>query len=341
MSQIFFSIAGILVGLSCLQAETAPPLGSTLVPFPESEVFKKPNLPADNVLTAERIALGERLFHDTILSTDGTVSCAACHVIEFAFSDDVDLSRGFEGRLGKRNSMPLFNLAWKNHFFWDGRSKTIRDQVLQPIQDRLEMAARLDHVIRRLNRRKSYRADFQKAYGPGPITKKELGLALENFLLTITSDDSKYDRVIAKKETFTKAEERGRTLFFTRHQEGGAGCFECHSGPHFSDAQFRNNGLTLDAERNDLGVYQTTKKESDKLRFLTPSLRNIGITSPYMHDGRHAKLKDVVTHYNQPLSQSPTLDPKLKAEGLALSEEEQNALVAFLKTLTDPKFKLE
>ena len=339
--KFFFIVAGALASLAPLHGENTLPAGSTVLPFPQPSLFTKPDLPADNLLTKERIALGERLFHDTILSIDGTISCAACHVIEFAFSDDVDLSRGFEGRLGKRNSIPLFNLAWKDHFFWDGRSPTLRDQVLQPIQDHLEMAANLDRVIYRLNRRKNYRTEFEQAYGPGPITKKTLALALENFLLTITSDDSKYDRVLAKKENFTPEEKKGQKLFFTRHQIGGAGCFECHSGAHFSDFEFRNNGLPLIEDLNDLGVFQVTKKKKDKLRFVTPSLRNIGITSPYMHDGRFEKLEDVVAHYNGPLSKSATLDSKLKSKGLGLSEKDQKSLVSFLKTLTDPKFKLE
>ena len=339
--KFLFSMSTAIAGMAWLSAEETPPAGSTPVPFHESAIFKKPKLPADNPLTKERIALGDKLFHDTILSIDGTVSCAACHVVELAFSDDVDLSRGFEGRLGKRNSMPLFNLAWKDHFFWDGRTKTLREQVLEPIQDHLEMAANLDRVLYRLNRSKIYREDFQKAYGPGPVTKEKLGLALENFLLTITSDDSKYDRVIAKKETFTKQEERGRVLFSAPRMKGGAGCFECHSGPHFSDFEFRNNGLPLLEDLNDFGLFKVTRKKEDKLRFVTPSLRNIEITEPYMHDGRFAKLEDVVAHYNQPLHQSPTLDPKLNPAGLGLNKDDQAALVAFLKTLTDPKFKLE
>lgn len=334
-------IAGVITGLTILHGQNKPPAGSTPVAFKTPKGFPKPKLPADNQLTQERIELGEKLFHDTILSIDGTVSCAACHVVEFAFSDDVDLSRGFEGRLGKRNSMPLFNLAWKDEFFWDGRAKSLRAQVLEPIQDHLEMAANLNSVIYRLNRRKVYRDAFEKAYGPGKITKEMLGLALENFLFTITSHDSKYDQVVAKKEKFSNLEERGRTLFFKPHQRGGAGCFECHSGPHFTDFEYRNNGLSLVDDLRDLGVFKVTGKEEDKLKFVTPSLRNIAITEPYMHDGRFPKLEDVVKHYNSPLHKSKTLDPKLKPKGLGLSKEDQAALVAFLKTLTDPKFKLE
>ncbi len=331
----------LVAGLAFLWADHQPPAGSTPVTLKYPASFQKPKLPADNALTKERVALGERLFHDTILSIDGTVSCAACHVVEFAFSDDVDLSRGFEGRLGKRNSPPLFNLAWKEHFFWDGRARTVREQVLQPIQDHLEMAANLKSVIYRLNRRKSYREDFEKAYGPGPISSETLALALENYLLTLISGDSKYDRFMAGKAKLTPQEEAGRKLFFTPLQKGGAGCFECHSGPHFSDFDYRNNGLPIIEDLKDFGRFQVTGKKEDRLLFSTPSLRNIAITSPYMHDGRFAKLEEAVAHYNSPLHRSPTLDSKLKPNGLKFDDQKTAALVAFLRTLTDPQYSEE
>ena len=328
----------LLLGLTFLQADQKVPSGAKIVELSYPKSFGPPTLPADNVLTRERSALGERLFHDTILSIDGTVSCAACHVVEFAFSDDVDLSRGFEGRLGKRNSPPIFNLAWKDHFFWDGRAKTVREQVLEPIQDHLEMAANLNRVIDRLNRRKTYREDFEKAYGPGRITSKTLSLALENYLLTIVSKDSKFDRSLEGKAQLSPLEDKGRKLFFTSHQNDGAGCSECHSGPHFRDFSYRNNGLKPARDLNDLGRFKATGKEGDKLLFSTPTLRNIAITSPYMHDGRFEKLADVIDHYNSELHQSPTLDPRLKKRGLGLNEDEKKALIAFLETLTDPQF---
>jgi cytochrome c peroxidase len=330
--------ATLLIGFSVLKADRESPQGSTSIRLAYPRKFGEPSLPKDNALTKERADLGERLFHDTILSIDGTVSCAGCHVAELAFSDDVDLSRGFEGRLGKRNSLPIFNLAWKDNFFWDGRAKTVREQVLQPIQDHLEMAANLDRVIFRLNRQKSYREDFEKAYGSGRITSETLALALENYLLTIVSGDSKFDRVLEGKAQFSPLEDQGRKLFFTRHDKGGAGCFECHSGPHFSDFAYRNNGLKPARDLNDLGRYKITGNEKDKLLFATPSLRNIALTSPYMHDGSLEKLADVIEHYNSPLHQSPTLDPNLKNQGLELDDGEKKALTAFLETLTDPQF---
>jgi len=333
--------AALVAGLAFLWADHQPPAGATPVTLAYPANFQKPKLPADNLLTKERVALGERLFHDTILSIDGTVSCAACHVVEFAFSDDVDLSRGFEGRLGKRNSQPLFNLAWKEHFFWDGRAKSVREQVLEPIQDHLEMAANLDRVVSRLNRKESYREDFQKAYGPGPISSETLALALENYLLTLISGDSKYDQFLAGKAQLTPEEEAGRKLFFAPHQKGGAGCFECHSGPHFSDFEYRNNGLPITEDLQDFGRFQVTGKQEDRLLFSTPSLRNIAITSPYMHDGRFAKLEEAVGHYQKPLHRSATLDARLQPTGLNFGAAETASLVAFLRTLTDPQFAEE
>jgi cytochrome c peroxidase len=334
--KVFVLFFGLATGWLWLEAQSTTSQKTIALNPPKD--FLKPELPADNVLTQERSDLGERLFHDTILSIDGTVSCAACHVPEFAFGDDVDRSRGFEGRLGKRNSPPLFNLAWKPYFFWDGRTPTVREQVLEPIQNHLEMAANLRRVLYSLNRNRSYREDFERAYGPGPITSRTLSLALENYLLTIVSGDSKYDRFKAGKEKLTAIEKRGHDLFFSPHQTGGAGCFQCHSGPNFTDYQFRNNGLPPDEDLMDKGRFKVTGKASDEWRFGTPSLRNIAITSPYMHDGRYRKLRDAVAHYQKPLHQTDTLDGKLKASGLALPEEDLEALVAFLETLTDPQF---
>lgn len=325
----------LLAGLPVLWLAAERESQSTPKPLKFSKHFPEPNLPADNELTEERIALGERLFNDTILSIDGTVSCAACHVSDLAFSDDQRVSRGFEGRTGTRQSMPLFNLAWKTHFFWDGRKDKIRDQVLEPIQDHREMAANLNNVIFRLNRRKAYQDEFANTYGPGPVTVTKLGLALENYLLSLISDQSKYDDVVAGKAKLTPEEERGRKLFFSKSALGGAGCFQCHSGATFTDSEFRNNGLK---HTDDLGRHRVTGKDVDKGLFVTPSLRNVELTAPYMHDGRFETLEEVIKHYNGPVHKSLTVDPTLPSSGLGFTEADQKALIAFLKTLTDPRF---
>ncbi|MFT6179748.1 MAG: cytochrome c peroxidase [Akkermansiaceae bacterium] len=299
------------------------PKKHTPFPFKMSRRFPMPLLPRDNPLLEERVALGEKLFHDKALSKDDTVSCATCHDSTRAFTDGLPLSKGIEGRLGDRNSMPLFNLAWKSSFFWDGRAKSLRDQVLQPIADHREMASNLPTVIAHLE--KNEKAAFKKAFGPGPVTAEKLALALENFLLTLTSYDSKFDRAMSGKGKLSATEQRGFELFFTeyepRSQQYGADCFHCHGGANFSDHQSHNNGLG--------GT------------FSTPSLRNLVLTAPYMHDGRFQTLDQVIDHYSGPIERSKDLDSNLAKHpklGLQLNKVDQAALVAFLKTLTDPKY---
>lgn len=311
-----------------LAAVTPLHLPEKLTPFPfkMSGRFPMPLLPRDNPLLTERVTLGKKLFNDKSLSKDETISCATCHHQDKAFTDGLPLSKGIEGRLGDRNSMPLFNLAWKSSFFWDGRAKSLRDQVLQPIQDHREMNADLPTVIAHLEKNEG--TAFERAFGPGEVTKEKLALALENFLLTLTSYDSKFDRAMSGEAKLTPAEEQGMKLFFTeyepRSQQYGADCFHCHGGANFSDHQLHNNGLGGN--------------------FSTPSLRNLVLTAPYMHDGRFKTLEEVIAHYSGPIARSNSLDPNLAKHpklGLQLKKADQTALVAFLKTLTDPRYQQE
>ncbi len=311
--------------------------------FKMSRRFPQPILPRDNPLLTERVDLGKKLFFDPILSVDRSISCSSCHTPEQAFSDARPLSVGFQGRSTPRHSMPLFNLAWKSSFFWDGRATSLREQVLQPIQDHREMASNLDEVVTRLNTDQDYSTSFEKAFGSGAITSEKLALALENYLLSLTSYESKFDSALSGEAKLTEKEQRGMELFFTeyepRSQQFGADCFHCHGGANFSDHQFHNNGLPLN---EDLGRFTATGQESDKHLFATPSLRNIALTAPYMHDGSLKTLEDVIDHYNGPLNHSSTLSPHLAKhpkQGLQLKDEDKVALVAFLKTLTDPKYK--
>lgn len=233
--------------------------------------------------------------------------------------------------------MPLFNLAWKTSFFWDGRADSIRAQVLEPIQARHEMAAHLPTVLRRLNRSRDYRKRFEQAFGSPTVTAETLGMALEAFLLTLTSADSRYDRALSGRGELTEQEARGQELFFTEAPAGGS-CYQCHNGPTFTDSAFRNNGL---ASPEDAGRERATSDPSDRGKFVTPSVRNVSLTAPYMHDGRFKTLKDVLAHYAAPFSPSATLAPELAAyaeTGLPLTPDDQAALVAFLLTLEDPQF---
>ena len=302
-----------------------------------------PDLPTDFPLTQERVALGRRLFHETRLSQNRTQSCASCHDAAFAFGDRRRFSVGAEGRLGERNSMPLFNLAWKTDFFWDGRSPSLRKQALDPIQNPIEMHARLDDVEARLTSDRSYAADFARAFGTPGVSVERVGIALEAFVMTLTSFDSRFDRASRGEAQLSETEKRGFQLFMTeydpRQNQFGADCFHCHSGALFTDHQFHNNGLRFDPR--DTGRERVTHRDSDEGKFSTPSLRNVALTAPYMHDGRFGTLAEVIAHYDHGVENRGTLDPNLAKHpvaGIRLSAEDQRALVAFLETLTDAQF---
>jgi cytochrome c peroxidase len=321
--------------------ESAPlPPGTRPLTLDITRRFPQVALPKDNPLTHEGVALGETLFHDARLSVNNTQSCASCHDRGTAFSDTRRVSLGAQGQVGKRQSMPLFNLAWSHAFFWDGRASTLRQQVLMPIQDAHEMNETLDRAISKIG---DLKPAFAQAFGSPEITSDRLAKALEQYLLTLISQDSRFDRAARKVGTLTEEEKRGLQLFVTEHDPKrglfGADCFHCHGGTLFTDHSFKNNGLNLKPE--DLGLMAVTGKDSDRGKFKTPSLRNIATTAPYMHDGRFATLEEVVAHYNGPLTRSDTLDANLAKHpesGIQLSAEDQRALVAFLKTLTDETF---
>ena len=317
------------------------PIKHTPYRFTISSYFPIPPLPRDNPLLEERVALGERLFNDIAFSRDGTLSCASCHTRANAFTDARRFSIGVEGRTGTRNGMPLFNLAWKTNFFWDGRAPSLRAQVLMPVQDHLEMDEKLENVVAKL--KKTSKVDFARAFDSDEITPERIGLAIENYLLTLTSFDSKFDRSLQGKEQLTEEEKRGFELFMTEYEprmgQRGADCFHCHGGPLFTDHQFHNNGLS--PVESDTGRHRVTQNERDLYKFSTPSLRNIALTAPYMHDGRFQTLEEVVAHYDHNLRRTDTLDPNLAkhpSTGIRLSAADKAALVAFLKTLTDEKF---
>lgn len=309
--------------------------------FTMSRYFPIPPLPRDNPLLKERVALGERLFNDTALSRDGTLSCASCHTRASAFTDSRRFSTGVEDRIGTRNGMPLFNLAWKTSFFWDGRAPSLRAQSLMPVQDHLEMDENLDNVVTKLE--KTSKEQFARAFDSDVITPERIGLAIENYLLTLTSYDSKFDRSMQGKEQLTAEEQRGFELFMTEYEprmgQRGADCFHCHGGPLFTDHQFHNNGLS--PVESDTGRHRVTQNDRDLYKFSTPSLRNIALTAPYMHDGRFQTLEEVIAHYDHNLRRTDTLDPNLAKHpptGIRLSAADKAALVAFLKTLTDEKY---
>ncbi|MBX7245034.1 MAG: hypothetical protein K1X53_06025 [Candidatus Sumerlaeaceae bacterium] len=309
-----------------------------------SALFPPPSFPQDNPLTEEGVALGKKLFFDKGLSSDGTVSCATCHRGNDAFADSLHaITPGVAGEVGRRNAMPLFNLAWRRGFFWDGRTTVIREQVFHPITDPKEMNQPVDGLMNRIAKDPGYKKAFAAAFGTKPITSATLGLALEQFLLVQISQDSKFDRARRGETTFTQQEERGLELFFTEYDPGrgirGADCFHCHGNTLFTTERFANNGLDA-GDGKDLGRFEVTGREYEKWCFKIPSLRNVELTPPYMHDGRFRTLEEVIEHYDHGVKESRTLDPNLaKHQGaINLSPEDKQALIAFLKTLTDEAF---
>jgi cytochrome c peroxidase len=305
--------------------------------------FPLPELPEDNPLTVEGFALGEALFSDRRLSGNGTQSCADCHSARRAFSDNVARSRGANGRAGVRNAMPLFNLAWSPSFAWDGSKPKIRDQAMAAMTNPIEMAADPDRVVATLRADATVVKKFGAAFGSKEVTTDMIGRALEQYLLANISADSRFDRALRGEVTLTEAEKEGFALFMTEYDpvrgRRGADCFHCHGGPLFTDYAFKNNGL--DRTSADPARQKVTGHLEDAGKFKTPSLRNVAVTAPYMHDGRIATLEEVVAHYDHGVVRSATLDPNLAkhpAAGLKLTLAEQSALVAFLKTLTDARW---
>jgi len=338
---------------------------ATPYPFQMSAFFPQPALPSDNPLTEEGVELGNRLFSDPLLSVNNSQSCASCHDSKHAFSESRTVSIGAEGKPGTRNAMPLLNLAWKSAYFWDGRAATLREQVLQPIENPVEMHETLTNIVAKLRSSQpdSHRSSdeggskgavmkrslvdypllFARAFGTAEITADRVARALEQFLLAQTSFESKFDRVLRGEAKLSEEEQRGFQLFHTeydpRREQYGADCFHCHGGPLFQNQSFANNGL--DSDSKDRGRSIVTGKQGDIAKFAVPSLRNVEVSGPYMHDGRFQTLEEVIEHYSTGVKRSATLDPNLAkhpAGGVPLSPADKRALVTFLKTLTDERF---
>lgn len=349
---IYFTIllAGMLLTFACNEddEQTKEPVLLDETPFTLNYGnLPAPDLPADNPLTQQGVQLGRMLFYEPILSKDGTQACADCHRQADGFSDSTRFSIGVEMLPGKRQAMPVFNMAWhSNEFFWDGRAHLLRDQALLPIQDPLEMNETLVNAIAKLSEREMYRDQFMRAFGSEEVTAEKMSLAMEQFMLSIVSYDSKYDKYLAGEVQLTESEERGRVLFETEYNPffpefSGADCVHCHGGANFENDQYMNNGLDTDASMTDTGRQEVTNDPNDKGKFKVPSLRNVALTAPYMHDGRFKTLEEVIDHYNEGIQESTTADPTVlntKETGLFLTEQDKVDLINFMKTLTDETF---
>ena len=286
---------------------------------------------ASNPLTSEGFELGRRLFYDGQLSKDGNFSCASCHQQFAAFSTyDHDLSHGFNNSFTTRNAPGLFNLAWQTAFHHDGGINNLEVQPLAPLTATNEMAETIENVVQKLQADSLYPKLFKKAFGSNIINSQRLLKALSQFTVSLVSAQSKWDNVKKGAATFTANEEMGYALFTAK-------CASCHKEPFFSDYSYRNNGLPMSPYLKDVGRMAITMKGEDSLKFKVPSLRNVALTGPYMHDGRFRSLRQCIEHYRSGIVQSSTTDPLLKNK-ILLSETEVTNLLAFLNTLTDHNF---
>ncbi|MFM2196379.1 MAG: cytochrome peroxidase, partial [Bacteroidota bacterium] len=256
--------------------------------------FGFPDLPdsPENQLTASRVRLGKRLFFEKLLSNDNTISCASCHFQQLAFSDPSPTSIGINGEFGFRNAQPLFNLGYKKHFFRDGGVSNLRLSSLNPISNPNEMGSDIVSVIRRLKESGAYTDDFQQAY-QDTISALSILNALECFQRILISGNSKFDQWKRGEVALTPSEELGKSLFYSDRTH----CSSCHGGFNFRSDDFKSNGLF--ETYADSGRQRITTLSSDRGKFAVPSLRNISVTAPYMHDGSIESLEEVLTLYNQ------------------------------------------
>lgn len=324
-------ISIILIIVACQKAGDRLP--DTVLAFAQPKNFPAPvyNLES-NPINSTVFELGKKLFYDPILSRNNTISCGTCHVAANAFTHHGhDLSHGIDDRVGIRNSMPLMNLAWADSFFWDGGVFHLDLSAIAPIENEVEMDESFAHVLQKLRQHESYPKLFENAFGSAEINSNSMLKALSQFMLMLVSADSKYDLVMRHEAQFTAEEQQGYKLF-------KAQCSSCHPEPLFTDYSFRDNGIGLNPA-NDLGRYEISQLEDDKLKFKVPSLRNLKYTAPYMHDGRFVRLDAVMNHYKREIQQTENLDPILKEKGkIELDNEETAALLQFLNTLNDEQF---
>lgn len=313
--------------------------------FPSIIYFPKMPVSESNSVTNEGVELGRFLFYDPILSKDSTISCSSCHQQKNAFSDSPNAySKGINGVTQKRNTLPLFNLAWYSKLFWDGRVNTIEEQVLHPVRDANEMNLKWKEAIKKIKRSRFYNLKFYKAFGTSVIDSNLIANAIAQFERTLISHSSKYDNVINRKAKFTMDEIEGMELI---NDMTKGNCLHCHT----TDADglgttgmYSNNGLDkaiTEFDFKDIGLGKITLQKSDNGKFKIPSLRNLLFTAPYMHDGRFKTIEEVLNFYSEGLQISPTIDSKMEfvhKGGSKLNVYEKQKIIAFIKTLSDSVF---
>jgi cytochrome c peroxidase len=306
--------------------EIKPPLGLPPVP-----------IPADNPMTAQTVALGRKLFYEKKLSADNTVACASCHSLLLGFSDGHRHSTGVGGKVGSRNAPTVVNAAYAHSQFWDGRADSLEAQAAGPIANPIEMNQTHDISVRKLEADPAYKTAFEQAFGPGAITIRKVEKALASFERTVISGNSPFDRYQfgGDRKALTPAAIRGLAIFTDKTR---GNCATCHTIEEkfalFTDGKFHNIGAGVNGEGDltDPGRYNESKVEGDHGAFKTPTLRNVAMSAPYMHDGSLKTLKDVVDFYAGGGNSNPYLDKEIKQ--IKLSGKERADLVEFLQALT-------
>ena len=294
-------------------------------PKPSKNIFAK------NKLTEEGFQLGRKLFYDGNLSKDGQVSCGSCHQPFAAFSNyDHDFSHGVNNTFSSRNAPSLANVAWMNELHWDGAINHLEVQPLAPITDPNEMGENLDSVLLKLQKDTSYIRMFKAAFGDPMINSQRMLKAIAQFVGSMVSSNSKYDKVMRGEATFKGYELNGYNTFKTH-------CASCHKEPLFTDNSFRNNGMPLN-KKKDMGRFSVTGIKEDSLKFKVPTLRNVQVSFPYMHDGHFFSLYKVMDHYINGIDTTQKLlDPAFRKK-INMSNKEKSELIYFLYTLTDSSF---
>ena len=324
----------LLFFTACDNEEVEPPVNRYEFKVPDN--FPEPTYTFDNnPISKAGVELGKALFYDVALSRDGSVSCNNCHVQSTAFADSPihPLSVGVDNRLGLRNAPSLVNMAFFPEFFWDGGVTHLDFVPINAIEAEFELDETVENIVEKLNAKPHYRTMFQDAFGIEEITLPYVLHALSQFTNMMVSANSKYDKhVRGEGETLSSLEMQGYRIFQKK-------CASCHSGDLFTDFSYRNNGL--DSTFADRGRNMITELDSDIGKFRVPSLRNVGLTAPYMHHARFSTLEEVLEHYDNGMINSPTLDDSfIRPDGLGipLEETEKEAIISFLHTLTDRTF---
>ena len=316
-------------------------LANSVYHLEEGANFIKMEIPIDNPLTVEGVKLGRKLFFDPVLSKNGSLSCATCHNPQKAFSDGLPKSNGAAGLQTNRSTPSLVNIGYHhNGLFWDGGIRSLEEQVLQSVENPTELAGSWEDVLDLIRSDGSYVDQFKIAFGlnkPMDITKEVVAKAIAQYERSLVSYNSKYDQYLAGSEQLDTLEERGRIIFFDASEEISTGeCAHCHGGALFSDLLYFNNGLeeAMDLSKlKDIGRGAISKKYYDNGKFKAPTLRNIALTAPYMHDGRFKTLEEVIEHYDKGGHYAENVSPNVRP--LGLSKLDKKSLIAFLHTLTD------